>query len=76
MKPWTSSPAACAAAITPEGLAFIDDYADGIGPWKPYLLQTRIYDPDNDGVADDRNGDGIVDIFDAIILANNFGKKA
>ena len=50
--------------LTTAGLDFVNDYADGIGPWKPYLLQTRIYDPDNNGVADDRNGDGVVDIRD------------
>ena len=33
------------------GLSFVATYADGIGPWKPYLLKTVA-----DGV--DRNGDG------------------
>jgi glycerophosphoryl diester phosphodiesterase len=23
--------------LTPAGLDFVNDYADGIGPWKPYL---------------------------------------
>jgi len=63
-------PRTYADLITPEGLAFIDDYADGIGPWKPYLLQTRIYDPDGDGVADDRNGDNIVDIRDREVVGD------
>jgi hypothetical protein len=36
--------------LTPAGLAFIAGYADGIGPWKPYLVKTVA-----DGV--DRIGD-------------------
>lgn len=39
------------------GLAFVKTYADGIGPWKPYLVKTV-----DDGV--DRNGDGVVTIND------------
>jgi glycerophosphoryl diester phosphodiesterase len=39
------------------GLAFVKTYADGIGPWKPYLVKTV-----NDGV--DRNGDGKLTIND------------
>ena len=50
--------------LTPAGLDFVNDYADGIGPWKPYLLRTRIFDPNGDGIADDRNGDGAVTISD------------
>jgi glycerophosphoryl diester phosphodiesterase len=43
--------------LTAEGLAAIATYADGVGPWKPYLLRT---------VADnvDRNGDGVITIND------------
>ena len=43
--------------LTPAGLDFVKTYADGIGPWKPYLVKT---------VADnvDRNGDGKVTIND------------
>lgn len=39
------------------GLAFVKTYADGIGPWKPYLVKTV-----DDGV--DRTGDGKVTIND------------
>ncbi|MEJ6007361.1 glycerophosphodiester phosphodiesterase [Paucibacter sp. AS339] len=39
--------------VTDVGLSFVATYADGIGPWKPYLLKTV-----DDGV--DRNGDGTV----------------
>ncbi|MBL8303580.1 MAG: glycerophosphodiester phosphodiesterase, partial [Ideonella sp.] len=43
--------------LTPAGLDFVKSYADGIGPWKPYLVKT---------VADnvDRNGDGRITIND------------
>lgn len=40
--------------LTPAGLDFVKTYADGIGPWKPYLVRTV-----NDGV--ERTGDGVVD---------------
>jgi glycerophosphoryl diester phosphodiesterase len=56
--------------LTPAGLEFVNDYADGIGPWKPYLLQTRIYDTNNDGVAEDRNGDGVVNIQDREVVGD------
>lgn len=43
--------------LKPTGLDFIKTYADGIGPWKPYLVKT---------VADnvDRNADGKIDLND------------
>ncbi len=56
--------------LTPAGLDFVNDYADGIGPWKPYLLKTRIYDTNNDGVAEDRNGDGVVNIKDREVVGD------
>ena len=43
--------------LTPEGLAAIAVYADGVGPWKPWLV-TLV----NDGM--DRDGDGDVDVQD------------
>jgi glycerophosphoryl diester phosphodiesterase len=43
--------------LTSVGLAFVRTYADGIGPWKPYLVKTV-----DDGV--DRDGDGILTIRD------------
>ncbi len=43
--------------VTNVGLAFIKSYADGVGPWKPYLVTTV-----DDGV--DRNGDGQLTIND------------
>jgi glycerophosphoryl diester phosphodiesterase len=52
-----SNPLTFADLVTPEGLAFVKTYADGVGPWKPYLLQTVA-----DGV--DRNGDAALTIKD------------
>ncbi|MDP2834920.1 MAG: glycerophosphodiester phosphodiesterase family protein [Pseudomonadota bacterium] len=43
--------------LTPAGLAEIATYADGIGPWKPYLVKTV-----DDGF--DRTGDGNLNIND------------
>jgi len=43
--------------LTSTGLDFVKTYADGIGPWKPYLVKTVA-----DGV--DRDGNGILTIND------------
>ena len=43
--------------LTAAGLDFVKTYADGIGPWKPYLVKTV-----DDGV--DRTGDGKLTIND------------
>jgi glycerophosphoryl diester phosphodiesterase len=51
------NPRTFADLVTPEGLAFIKSYADGVGPWKPYLVTTVA-----DGV--DRTGDGTLTIND------------
>ncbi|MFN3810882.1 MAG: glycerophosphodiester phosphodiesterase family protein [Roseateles asaccharophilus] len=45
------------------GLSFVKTYADGIGPWKPYLLKTLA-----DGV--DRNGDGVVNGKDRLVVGS------
>ncbi len=65
-----SDPRTFADLLTPAGLDFINDYADGIGPWKPYLLQTKIYDPDNDTIPNDLNGDLVIDIRDREIVGD------
>ena len=44
--------------VTPQGLAEIATYADGLGPWKRFIVGARGRDLNNDGVADDVNGDG------------------
>jgi len=51
------------AMVTPAGLAEIKTYADGIGPWKPYVISVKgTMGPD--GKAIDVNGDGKVDYSD------------
>jgi glycerophosphoryl diester phosphodiesterase len=55
--------------VTPAGLAEIKRYADGIGPWKPYLLAGKFTDANNDGKADDLNGDGATDERDRTLIA-------
>ncbi|WP_461054433.1 glycerophosphodiester phosphodiesterase [Spirosoma arcticum] len=40
------------------GLDFIKTYADGIGPWKPYIQPYTFADANNDGNPDDINSDG------------------
>ncbi|MFN5514227.1 MAG: glycerophosphodiester phosphodiesterase family protein [Cyanobacteriota bacterium] len=54
---------------TPEGLAEIATYADGIGPWKPMILSSRIVDENGDGQADDLNGDGVINTQDRVNIA-------
>jgi glycerophosphoryl diester phosphodiesterase len=46
---------------TNAGLDEIARYADGVGPWKPYIVPTTGTDADGDGNADDVTGDGEVD---------------
>ena len=54
--------------LTPAGLAEIKTYADGIGPWKPYLISSKGTDANGDGKADDVNKDGVVDERDRTML--------
>ncbi|MCY7318091.1 MAG: glycerophosphodiester phosphodiesterase, partial [Ramlibacter sp.] len=54
--------------VTPAGLAAIKTYADGIGPWKPYLISSKQVDANNDGKPDDLNGDGLIDERDRVLL--------
>ncbi|MBG1265593.1 esterase-like activity of phytase family protein [Nostoc sp. WHI] len=53
---------------TPQGLAEIATYADGIGPWKRMIVSVRGTDANNDGLADDINGDGLVNEADRNLL--------
>jgi len=50
--------------VTPAGLAKIKTYADGIGPWKPYIVPVQ-GQLDEDGQLKDINGDGKTDFMDA-----------
>jgi glycerophosphoryl diester phosphodiesterase len=52
--------------VTPAGLAEIATYADGVGPWKRYIVGARGVDANKDGNADDVNGDGAVNDADRI----------
>jgi glycerophosphoryl diester phosphodiesterase len=71
---WTASgdPALLARTFgyfaTDAGLAEIATYADGIGPWKPYIQSTAIADANGDGKIGDENGDGKVDGADRKVL--------
>jgi len=58
-----------ASLLTPAGLKEVKTYADGIGPWKPYLIPSKQVDANNDGKPDDLNGDGIIDDRDRVMMA-------
>jgi glycerophosphoryl diester phosphodiesterase len=54
--------ATAAQMLTPQGLAEVRRYADGIGPWKGMLLPTACVQPAADGGGcADANGDGRID---------------
>lgn len=53
---------------TPAGLSEVASYADGIGPWKPYLPRAVLTDGDSNGQPDDLNGDGAIDDRDRTIV--------
>jgi glycerophosphoryl diester phosphodiesterase len=56
------------AMVTPAGLAEIKSYADGIGPWKRFIVSVRGR-VGADGKVQDINGDGKVNDADATTLA-------
>jgi len=53
---------------TDEGLEEISTYADGIGPWKPYIVSSRAIALNPDGTVADANGDGLVNETDRELL--------
>jgi glycerophosphoryl diester phosphodiesterase len=53
---------------TDEGLEEISKYADGIGPWKRYIVSTAAIRLNPDGTVADANGDGVVDERDRKLL--------
>jgi glycerophosphoryl diester phosphodiesterase len=53
--------------LTPQGLAEVRSYADGIGPWKTYLISSACITVNN-GACADANGDGVVDERDRRLL--------
>ena len=54
--------------LTPAGLAEVRTYADGIGPWKPYLISSACITVLANHCAD-VNGDGLVNEADRKLLA-------
>jgi glycerophosphoryl diester phosphodiesterase len=53
--------------VTKEGLREIKTYADGVGPWKPFIIPSRLtIGPDGKPV--DLNGDGKIDEQDRTLL--------
>ena len=55
--------------VTNAGLEEVSKYADGIGPWKPYILPTAAIRLTLDGKVADANADGLVDDRDRKALA-------
>jgi glycerophosphoryl diester phosphodiesterase len=53
--------------LTPAGLAEVRTYADGIGPWKPYLISSACVKVENNACTD-INGDGRVNDADRKLL--------
>jgi glycerophosphoryl diester phosphodiesterase len=54
--------------LTPAGLAEVRSYADGIGPWKVYLLSSACKTVAAGGGCADSTGDGLVDERDRKLL--------
>ena len=66
---WSATtPAPTPISSRPAGLAEISTYADGVGPWKRYIVSVAGVDANHDGQADDVNGDGQVDDSDKNVL--------
>lgn len=55
--------------VTEEGMKEVGTYADGIGPWKRYIVSTAAVDLNGDGTIGDENGDGKTDEADRKLLA-------
>ncbi|MFL6665395.1 MAG: glycerophosphodiester phosphodiesterase [Rhizobacter sp.] len=53
--------------LTPQGLAEVHGYADGIGPWKTYLISSKCKSVVA-GACQDTSGDGAVDERDRVLL--------
>src|SRR5262245_46291136 len=54
--------------VSDAGLREVKTYADGIGPWKRYLVSTAAVDSNHDGTVGDENGDGKIDEADRSLL--------
>jgi glycerophosphoryl diester phosphodiesterase len=53
---------------TDAGLDEVRTYADGIGPWKRYIVSTAAVDSNGDGTVGDENGDNSIDEADRALL--------
>lgn len=62
--------------VRPVNLTEIAKYADGIGPWKRYIVSVRGVDANGDGRADDVNGDGSVNDTDKQVITTNLIQEA
>jgi glycerophosphoryl diester phosphodiesterase len=60
-------PRTFATMLTPAGLKEIKTYADGIGPWKPYLISWKLTFG-TDGKPIDINKDGTIDQRDRVMM--------
>jgi glycerophosphoryl diester phosphodiesterase len=67
---WTATgrPGTFGDLTTDAGLDEVASYADGIGPWKPYIISTAAVDINGDGQVGDENGDGLVNEGDRKLL--------
>jgi glycerophosphoryl diester phosphodiesterase len=54
--------------VTDAGLREVKTYADGIGPWKRYIVSTAAVDLDGNGTVGDENGDGKINEADRSLL--------
>ena len=58
-----------ASLLTPEGLKEIKTYADGVAPWKPYLIPSRLKGAAPGAKPNDPNGGGQIDERDRVLMA-------
>lgn len=56
---------------TDAGLDFVKTYANGVGPWKPFIISYKGTDANNDGIADDLNADGKINDADKEAIAQS-----
>jgi len=67
---WTATgrPGTFGDLTTDAGLNEVASYADGIGPWKPYIISTAAVDINGDGTVGDEDGDGLINEGDRKVL--------
>ena len=67
---WTATgrPGTFGDLTTDAGLDEVASYADGIGPWKPYIISTTAVDINGDGTVGDEDGDGLINEGDRKVL--------